>query len=147
MDTIDTSLSLLRGNAAMQGNKPNGDMSDKEDIRSELFGLEAPKVASKPIGKTPEQIAAISEVREFLKGGKSDSAAVTMNTMVNAATPILSNFDEVLVSAAMLVKIMPAANHHPDNTRSRQVYCYPQHITNRRPSRQSCPVLEQDCRW
>ncbi|KIW24487.1 uncharacterized protein PV07_10198 [Cladophialophora immunda] len=96
MNTIDTSLSLLRGNGAAQGIHAFEDVSLKANGQSEPFGFEAPKDASKPIGKTPEQIAAIEEVRKFLKGEKSKGAALTMNTMVNAATPILNNFDEVL---------------------------------------------------
>ncbi|CAN9199410.1 unnamed protein product [Alternaria alternata] len=63
--------------------------------QSDPSGFAAP-TASKPIGKTPEQQAAIKEVTDFLKGEKGKKAALTMQTMVTAATPILNNFDELL---------------------------------------------------
>ncbi|KAF2468367.1 uncharacterized protein BDR25DRAFT_373449 [Lindgomyces ingoldianus] len=63
--------------------------------QSDPSGFAAPP-ASKPIGKTKEQQDAIKEVTDFLKGEKGKGAALTMKTMVAAATPILVNFDELL---------------------------------------------------
>ncbi|KAF1998213.1 hypothetical protein P154DRAFT_604062 [Amniculicola lignicola CBS 123094] len=61
----------------------------------DLSGFAAP-LASKPIGKMKEQQNTIKEVTDFLKGEKGKGAALTMKTMVTAATPILVHFDELL---------------------------------------------------
>ena len=75
-------------------------MSSPTDKQSEPSGF-ATTDTGKPIGKTKEQQDAIKEVTDFLKGDKSRGAALTMQTMVKAATPILVNFDELLVSHSL----------------------------------------------
>jgi hypothetical protein len=102
MASIDTSLNLLQSNraatekAAFDANALSlGEQSDPSSF--------AAPPASKPIGKTPEQQAAIKEVTDFLKGEKGKKAALTMQTMVTAATPILNNFDELLVTHLLIL--------------------------------------------
>ena len=96
MANIDTSLNLLQTNRAATEKAAINANALSLGEQSDPSGFAAP-TASKPIDKTPEQQAAIKEVTDFLKGEKGKKAALTMQTMVTAATPILNNFDELLV--------------------------------------------------
>lgn len=96
MDSINTSLNLLQSNRAATEKAAFDANALSLGEQSDPSGFAAPPT-SKPIGKTKEEQDAIKEVTDFLKGEKGKGAALTMKTMVAAATPILVNFDELLV--------------------------------------------------